>query len=251
MAGTALVGGSLVLQRNSADAVLLWVVVALCAFVCVVSIIVLLIRTPIGSETRPFVNLTDRAVRGLGSPNVIFTIVILTCVWIFHRTRSYEVVAILGAWSVILVLRPIESFLGFLDWANEQWANLSANKVIGPIAAYQSPGIVLVRQLGDSKIERGTPMVVADNNGPWMLGVALNYVGRDEGNLLRVLTARLPDGLRNRLAALPESKGVGMALALSAAPDELADVPAIQWINRLSICAGLGFRNGYRKCQRR
>ena len=80
---------------------------------------------------------------------------------------------------------------------------------------------------------RGTPMVVVDDNGPWMLGVALNYVGRDEGNLLRVLTVRLPDGLKSRIGKLPEAKGGGMALALSATTEELAEVPAIQWINRL------------------
>ena len=123
-------------------------------------------------------------------------------------------------------LRPVEAILAFGNWVSEQQGAVHKQNVIGPVAAHQSPGIVLVRQLGDNSVERGTPLVVADNNGPWMLGVALNYVGRDEGNLLRVLTARLPDGLRDRIGKLPDTKGVAMALALSATPDELVDVPA-------------------------
>ncbi|RIK84901.1 MAG: hypothetical protein DCC69_11210 [Hyphomicrobiales bacterium] len=233
MALAALIAGSLVVAPGSADAALLWGVIALCAAICVVSVLVLLIRPPVGAETRHLVRLADKAVRGLGSPVVIFTIVILLCVWLFHRTRADEVAAILSAWAVIVVLRPVESVLGFVDWAGEQWGAVKADQVIGAIAAYQSPGIVLVRQLGDNSVPRGTPMVVADNNGPWMLGVALNYVGRDEGNLLRVLTVRLPEGLKSRIAKLPETRGTGIALALSVTPEELADVPAIQWINRL------------------
>ena len=233
MALAALVAGSLVVPSGTTDAILLWCLAAFCAAICIVSIIVLLIRPSIGVEKRPIVRLVDKAVRGLGSPNVIFTIIILLCIWLFHRARADEVVVILGAWAVIVVLRPIESILGFIDWAGEQWETLRPEKVIGPIAAYQSPGIVLVRQLGDKSMPRGTPMVVVDDNGPWMLGVALNYVGRDEGNLLRVLTVRLPDGLKSRIGKLPEAKGGGMALALSATTEELAEVPAIQWINRL------------------
>lgn len=233
MALAALLAGSLVVAPGGTDAALLWSGIALCAGICVVSILVLLIRPPVGPETRPLVRLADKAVRGLGSPIVIFTIVILLCVWLFHRTRAVEVAALLSAWAVIVVLRPVESVLGLMDWAATQWGVAKTDHVIGAIAAYQSPGIVLVRQLGHNSVPRGTPMVVADDNGPWMLGVALNYVGRDEGNLLRVLTVRLPEGLKGRIRKLPETRGTGIALALSATPEELAEVPAIKWINRL------------------
>src|SRR5690606_15393947 len=116
MALAALIAGSLVVTPDSADATLLWSVIALCAAICVVSVLVLLIRPPIGAETRPLARLADKAVRGLGSPVVIFTIVILLCVWLFHRTRADEVAAILSAWAVIVVLRPVESIFGFVDW---------------------------------------------------------------------------------------------------------------------------------------
>ena len=107
MALAALVAGSLVVPSSTTDARLLWCLAAFCAAICIVSIIVLLIRPSIGVETRPLVRLADKAVRGLGSPNVIFTIVILLCIWLFHRARVDEVVAILGTWAVIVALRAI------------------------------------------------------------------------------------------------------------------------------------------------
>lgn len=229
----AIVAGSQVVRADSWEMTLIWAIAIFCAVTCLASIVVLLIRVPVGIETRLSVRAVDRLVRSLGSPSVIFTVVILACIWLFHRTRIDEAFAILTAWAVIVTLRPVEAFLAFGNWVSEQRGTVHRQAVIGPIAAHQSPGIVLVRQLGDSSIERGTPLVVVDNNGPWMLGVALNYVGRDEGNLLRVLTVRLPDGLKERIGKLPDTRGAAMALALSATPEELADVPAIQWINRL------------------
>ncbi|WP_170162562.1 ATP-binding protein [Methylocystis hirsuta] len=229
----AIIAGSLVVPAGTADAALLWTVAAFSGLVSVLSVFVLIVRIPLGTETRPWVRILDRAVRGLGSPTVIFTVVILACAWLFHRPRTDEVLAILTAWATIVVIHPVEALLDFYDWAAAQWKTTLHADVVGPIAAYQSPDIVLVRQHGDTGIERGTPLLVADNNGPWMLGVALNYVGRDEGNLLRVLTARLPETLKKRIGKLPALKGGGIALRLNAAAGDLDDVPAIQWIGRL------------------
>jgi len=233
VAFAALAAGSLALSTNPADAYLLWTVASYCALISVGSIVVLLVRVTQGTETRLWVRILDRAVRELGNPITVFTIVILTCAWLFHRSRSEEVIAIAAAWAVIVVLRPVEAVLRFYDWVSGQYQGKTSTNVVGEIAAYQSPDIVLVRHDGDKAVDRGTPLVVADNNGPWMLGVALNYVGRDEGNLLRVLTAKLPAGLKDRIGSLPSTGGTGIALKVGMEPEELADVQAIQWINRL------------------
>lgn len=229
----SVIAGSLVVPAYTLDSALLWVVAAFCALISLMAIAVLLLRAPVGLETRSWLRAMDQAVRGLGSPGLIFTVVILTAVWLFHRDRPTEVFAIMGAWTAIVALRPVEAVGTFFSWWGEQPRSLNDSQVIGEIAAHQSPGIVLIRQLGDHRVERGTPIIVADDNGPWMLGVALNYVGRDEGNLLRVLTATLPQSLHDRLVKLPSPKGTGIAMALDVPAHELADIPAIQWINRL------------------
>lgn len=229
----SVIAGSLVVPAGTFGFVLIAVVAAFCGLVSLLAILVLLVRTPAGIETRPWVRAFDHAVRGMGSPGVIFTIVILTAVWLFHRDRPYEVFAILTVWTAIVALRPAEAVMSFLSWLGEQPRSLNADHVIGDIAAHQSPGIVLVRQQGDRAIERGKPLIVADDNGPWMLGVSLNYVGRDEGNLLRVLTVRLPQTLQNLVREWPSPRGAGIAMELDVPEEDLADIPAIQWINRL------------------
>lgn len=233
MAAAALFAGSLVVEPDSLEAAFLNSTIGLCLFILTISVVVLLIRPATGSETRPLIRAADKAVRSLGSPVVIFTIVILICVWVFHRSQHYEATIILTAWAVIVVLRPIESILNFIDWANEQWVVLTTHDVIGEIAAYQSPNMVLIRQSGDTRVDRGTPMIVADSNGPWMLGVALNYVGRDEGILLRALTLELPGVLQNDLKNLAKGQTSGTALAVSAATDALAGIDEIEQIERL------------------
>lgn len=229
----SLIAGSLAVPPGSGEATLLWTVAAFCGLVSLSAVAVLLLRAPAGLETRVWLRAMDQAVRGLGSPGIIFTIVILVAVWLFHRDRPVEVFAIVAAWTAIIALRPVEAAMSFVDWWREQPTEFNSDHVVGDIAAHQSPGIVLIRQHGDRVIERGTPLVVADDNGPWMLGVALNYVGRDEGNLLRVLTARMPPRLRDRIATLPSPKGTGIALTVNVPDEELEDIPAIQWINRL------------------
>jgi len=235
MALVALIAASSTVLPGSAgfDFVLLWSVAALCGVVCLASIVVLLIRPSVGTETRPLVKVIEKAARGLGNPNVIFTVVILVAIWLFHRTRPTEVIVILSAWTLIVAIHPVESLLDFIGWSKNLWTETHSDQVIGPIVAYQSPDIVLVRQAGEQSLPPGKPMLVADNNGPLKLGIALNYVGRDDGNLLRVLTVRLTEGLKKCIVAPQNTGGTGMALALSAPTRELEQVPVIQLINRL------------------
>ena len=203
---SSLLAGSLVVTSRP-DAILLWAVAAFCAGVSVLSIVVLLVRAPAGLEIHLWVRAIDRAVRGLGSPTFIFTVVILTAVWLFNRERPVEVFLIVATWTAIVALTPVEAVLSFWSWLREQPKQVTADRVVGQIAAHQSPGIVLIRQVGQESVERGTLLLVADNNGPWMLGVALNYVGRDEGNLLRVLTTRLPAMLGQQVSVMEAPGG--------------------------------------------
>lgn len=229
----SIIAGSLVVQPWTLDAALLIAVGLFCGLVSLTAILVLLLRAPTGPDMRPGVRAMDHAVRALGSPSVIFTVVILTAAWIFHRNHLTEIFAILGVWTAIVALRPVEGILAFFTWWGDQPKPLTNDDVIGDIVAHQSPGIVLVRHLGDKLLDRGTTLIVADDNGPWMLGVALNYVGRDEGNLLRVLTVQLPESLRPHIQYMSSRKGGGVAMTLNVPEGVLADIPELQWANRL------------------
>ena len=233
VAFAGVLAGATAVPVDTAEVLLVYLAAIFCAMILFVSIIVLLVRAPLGIEPRPWVRIADRAVRGLGSPSVIFTIVLLLSIWLFHRNQPLEVFAIVAAWAIIVAIRPVEAILEYFEWSFGEPDILTKENVIGEIVAHQSPGIVLVRQVGEAKVDRGAPLLVTDQNGPWMLGVALNYVGRDEGNLLRVLTTRLPDTLKGRVNKIGISKGAGLAMRLKVTPAELEEIKVFKWINRL------------------
>lgn len=216
----------------TADAYVLGATLGFCAIVASVSILLLILRAPLGEEPSTTWRVFERAVVGLGSPNIIFGVLITAAVWLFHRDAPTEVFAILATFIMIAVFRPLEALAKYGLWFLERPKSINRSDLIGTVAAHQSPGIVLVRQAEAQTIARGTPMVISDQHGPPQLGVALNYVGRDEGNLLRVLTTSLP----KRLAALHNGSGrapSGMAISIAVTDEDRADIRALQWIDRL------------------
>lgn len=215
------------------DAWVLGSAVGLFALVAAVALLVLIFRPSAGVEPGLFWRFCERAVKGLGSPNIIFTALIIVSVWLFHREQPVEVFAILTTLAVIAIIRPLESFVDYIAALLNQRPTLRREDIVGTVAAHQSPGIVLVRQVESKTIARGTPMVVADQHGPEQLGVALNYVGRDEGNLLRVLTAPLPQSLATYANQLPAKSQDAIAVSITVPPEEAEQIQALQWIGRL------------------
>ena len=233
VAAASLLAAAPVVLSWTADAWVLGVAIVTCVLVFSLSIAVLLARPPQGIEPPLWVRSLDRAVRLLGSPNSIFTVVILVCVWLFHRAHPVEVFAILASWAVIGLLNPLEALLEFWSWLSAQMKPETKGTSIGVIAAYQSPNLALIRQSTGQQIAFGTTLLVAGEQGNWLLGVALNYVGHDEGNLLRTLTATLPGSLVKYTRGLSVGPRSGAALPLIIPEAEIPDVPALEWIDRL------------------
>jgi hypothetical protein len=210
----ALVAAGLVVTENTTDAHVLIGAATFCAAVLAASILVLVARPPVGVLAPLWARTVDDAARQLGSPNVIFTLVILVAVWLFHRTRPIEVFAILASWAVILTLRPLEALFDFISRLRAKFNPTYKEPIVGLVAAYQSPNIAVIRQNSGAPVGLGAPLLVPGEQGSWLLGVALNYVGRDEGNLLRTLTASLPPQLTKfTIGRMSPSAGVGLVAA--------------------------------------
>jgi hypothetical protein len=229
----ALIPALPVVRSSTADAYVLGSAVGLCVMVAGMSLLVLILRPEPGVEPAPMWRLIDKAVKGLGSPNVIFSLLILASVWIFHRDKPIEVFAILTSLLVIVFFRPLESFGAYVLWFLNRPKPLRGLNIVGSVAAHQSPGIVLVRQVEPKAIARGSPMIISDQHGPAQLGIALNYVGRDEGNLLRVLTVDMPKGLAAFQEGSRPSSGDGVAVLITVSDEQKADIGALKWIDRL------------------
>ena len=221
----AMLAASLAITPASNDLIVVVIVGIFGALVLLTSIFVLLKRAPGGLEVRPWLIAFDQAVRKLGSPTVIYTIVILAAVWLFHTDQPLETFAILATWAAIVTLAPVEGMLRQIENLQRLVSEKYARHTLGVIAAHQSPGVVLIRQADASKIERGTPLLISDDHGPQTLAVALNYVGRDEGNLLRSLTFPVPSNLQAQVNRSAGSVGVGIAVGLKLSNGETDDIP--------------------------
>jgi len=211
VAGGTLIAALAATPPLQSDLIVIWVALGACAICFLVSIVVLLVKRTHGLETRSWVLSMERGVRGFGAPRTIFTLIILVLTWVFHRCSPVEVFFILTAWTLIVALDPIESAFQFFGWVRDKFDREEPD-VLGVVAAHQAPGLVLIRQDDDFRHKAGTLMVLSDEHGPTTLGVALNYVGRDQGILLRALNLPVPAVLQERAESAAVVSGAATLL---------------------------------------
>lgn len=167
---------------------------AFSAICFIVSIGVILNRREDAFEDRKLITISEKLVKKIGSPDIIFTIAVICAVWIFHIHKPFEIFIILTSWFVVVSFDPINWIWNLLkDLKNE--ITEDPPELVGTIAAHQVPGLTLIRQKNETRHPMGALMLLGDDQGPTRLGVALNYVGRDDGILLRTLSLPLPSAL--------------------------------------------------------
>jgi hypothetical protein len=78
----------------------------------------------------------------------------------------------------------------------------------GEVIAYQTPGVLLIRQHPASQDLQGEFVAIQDPLGKTRLALAIDNVGRDEGILLRALEVSdisAPARIRDQLSSLSEN----------------------------------------------
>ena len=123
----------------------------------------------------------------LGAPRTIYSVVIGFALFAFHSSSAKEFGVIVAAWVLTGVLSPLESLLRIGQRLRRIFKPNTIFDVDGEVVAYQTPGLILVRQSNTGKINVGDVVAVHDSLGQVKLALALDYVGRDEGILLRTI----------------------------------------------------------------
>ncbi len=145
-----------------------------------------------------------------GNDRILFSIVIITAVGLFHRDSSLQVFTILLVLIVIVLLRPEAHFATFLSKIRRIWGSTEVLGVAGEIAGFDDPGIVIVRQPArDAKF--GDYLIVNDRGARPQLSQVLGYFGRDFGMLLRAKLLELPAEAQNRVEVLAKTIPSGYA----------------------------------------
>ena len=154
----------------------------------------------------------------LGAPRIIYSVVIGFALFAFHVSSPKEFGSIVAAWVLTGVLSPLEESLRIGRRLRRIFRPNTIFHADGEVVAYQTPGLILVRQSGSGKVESGDVVAVHDPLGKTRLALALDNVGRDEGVLLRTIEiadAEVPGELRDQLSALLPN-----AVVCVSAPDE-------------------------------
>ena len=233
VAGGTLIAALAANPSQPLELALIWLSFAACTVCFSLSALVLMVRRSQGLETRRWVLGIERGVKAFGAPRTIFTLIILVLAWVFHRGSTLELFAILASWTLIVALDPIESLFRFVGWLLDAKERKTPD-ILGTVAAHQAPGLVLIRQNDEVRYKPGTLMALSDDQGPTTLGVALNYVGRDDGILLRALNLPVPAALKSRA----DDAAIGSAVAslLNVDEDEEREV---QVLDRISSLCGI------------
>lgn len=167
------------------------VTVVFCVFVGILGSVAILLK----DSKQPWLQRLSNAARvlaeTLGAPRAIYTVVILFAIYAFHFQSPTESTTILVAWVLTAVLSPLESSVRI---GRRLMCIFKPDTIIdsdGEVVAYQTPGLILVRQSASSKIATGDLVAIHDPLGKTRLALALDHVGRDEGVLLRAI--EIPD----------------------------------------------------------
>ena len=135
-------------------------------------------------------NLSNRlrvSLEYLGHPQFVYTPLVLFAIFSYHQDSAKEVTII----SIVLGMTVWWSFgdfvIGLFYKIKSSFFVKTLAGVAGQIVAFQEPGIVLLRQQYQGDINKHDLLLVHDKHGPTKLVVALDYVGRSEGILVRTV----------------------------------------------------------------
>lgn len=126
-----------------------------------------------------------------GNDRILFSIVIISAVGLFHRDSALQVFTILSALIFIVLLRPETHFVAFLNKVRAIWGSTEVIGIAGEIAGFDEPGIVLIRQ-PTKNAKFGDYLLINDRGTKAQLSQVLGYFGRDSGMLLRAKLIDLP-----------------------------------------------------------
>jgi hypothetical protein len=128
----------------------------------------------------------------LGSPRFVYAVIVIYALWEYHRESPKELFFIGMAGLIIVAQQPLETLGKIIQRIIEVWRPWKSPAVVGSMVAFQTPGLLLIRQEDSTTINPGTCMLIADKHTPYKLGVALGPFGRDEGILIRALEIQIP-----------------------------------------------------------
>jgi len=174
------------------EKIIFYLVNAFYIFIISSSFIAILLKDSQQQITQNISNTCKLFSEQFGNQRIVFSIVIIFALIVFHRDNSMEVVYITLAWVITILLKPDLFLYQIWKKINQIWLSDISIHSIGAIVAYQKPNIFLIHKTPSYDINFGTVIVANDPFTSPRLGVTLDYIGRDEALLLRCIELNIP-----------------------------------------------------------
>ena len=177
-----------------------------------------------------------------GNDRILFSIVIISAVGLFHRDSALQVFTILSVLIFIVLLRPETHFVAFLKNVRSIWGSTEVLGSAGEIAGFDEPGIVLIRQ-SSKNAKFGDYLLINDRGTKPQLSQVLGYFGRDSGMLLRAKLLDLPMEAQKKVELLAKTILAGSAAKILPEGDLKSVLDEETYTQRAEELAGLVAEN--------
>jgi len=170
---------------DSAERIVFVLAIVYCSITALASFFAILTKDSTKETILRISNSLRVSVDILGSPRAIFSFVMLFALYVFHRESPKELIFIGTAWLITVALSPVEMLVKLGKRLRLLWTPGFPSEILGTVVAFQNPGIILIRQTNTENLTFGKPILINDPHSPGRIALTLDYIGRDEGMLLR------------------------------------------------------------------
>lgn len=175
----------------------------------------------------------------LGNQRVIFSVVILFALIVFHRTNNRELFFITIAWILTVVIEPDKYIFNLVNRIGNLWKIKLSPNIIGVINSHQSPRLILVQQAEKTYTSYCTPIVYKNSHNQIKTGVTLNYVGQDEQLLLRAIEFELHVDYVEKIINQSEIININTVATLDSLSDKIKSKSEIRISKELENLIGI------------
>jgi hypothetical protein len=205
--------------------------VVLCTTVAAAGVTAILAKDSIDPRRKRLSDALRIVCEFVGTPQFIFSLVLLAALVIFHRHSPRQLLAIGTAWFLTVGLSPAEKGALLLKRLHRALGVVTLGAREGEMVAFQFPGLLLIRTDRGTKASPGDLLLVNDPLTDPKIALALDYVGRDEGVLLRAIEVA---------TVTPDEADFGAYApnAVVLAPESITASSSLDLIRRRSALAG-------------
>lgn len=220
----ALLGAEELAKWGQTETAAFYFVMGYCIFILLVSFFAIFFRSSEQGWASKISSTLTLLAATFGNHRAVFGLTMLVATYLFHRDSVSQTYLICVVCIIGVIARPDEVFSGIWGQLCKIWGGTFASRILGSVAAIQSPNVYLIRQTLGVKTTFGTAVAIKVTGGSALPAIALDWVGRDDANLLRCIEASA-FGDQSNSSAISDYAGIREETVVLIQPESAALIP--------------------------